>query len=65
MDFPIQADNSVKRKENETIDKLLDLDRELKKLWDMNVKVIPIVYWNGFQRLGELEIRESKENTEL
>ena len=30
-------------KENEMRDKYLDLDRELKKLWNMKVTVIPIV----------------------
>ena len=30
-------------KENEKMDKYLDLARELKKIWNMKVKVIPIV----------------------
>ena len=30
-------------KESEKIDKYLDLARELKKLWNMKVKVVPIV----------------------
>ena len=43
VDFAVPADHRVKRKENEKMDKYLDLARELKKLWNMKVKVIPIV----------------------
>ena len=43
MDFAVPADHRVKLKENEKINKYLDLARELKKLWNMRVKVIPIV----------------------
>ena len=39
----IAADNGVKIKESEKIDKYLDLSRELKKLWNINVTVVPIV----------------------
>ena len=37
------TDNRLKLKENEKRDKYLDLARELKKLWNMKVTVIPIV----------------------
>ena len=37
------ADYWVKLKESEKKDKYLDLARELKKLWNMQVKIIPIV----------------------
>ena len=43
VDFALPADHRVKMKENEKMDKYLDLARELKKLWNMNVKVILIV----------------------
>ena len=43
MDFAVPADHRVKMKENEKMDKPLDLARERKKLWNMKVKVIPIV----------------------
>ena len=33
----------IKQKESEKKDKDLDLSRELKKLWNMQVKIIPIV----------------------
>ncbi len=42
-DFAIPADNRVKLKESEKRDKYLDLARELKKLGNMKVKMIPIV----------------------
>ena len=43
MDFSVLADNKVKLKEGDKRDKYLDLARELKKLWNMKVTVIPIV----------------------
>ena len=43
MDFAVPIDHQVKSKKNEKRDKYLDFARELKKLWTMNVTVIPIV----------------------
>ena len=43
MDFAIPADHRVKLKESEKKDKYLDLVRDLIKLWNMKVKVIPII----------------------
>ena len=43
MDFVVPEDHKVKLKENKQKDKYLDLDGELKKLWNMKVTVIPIV----------------------
>ena len=37
------ADHRIKLKECEKRDKYLDLARELKKLWNMKVTIIPIV----------------------
>ena len=58
MEFSVPADHSVKR------DKYLNLTRELKKLWNMKVTVIPIVsnahgaFTKGFVKgLDDLEIR--------
>ena len=63
MDFAVPADHRVKLKENEKMDKYLDLARELKMLWNMRVKVIPIVVGalgtvpiNLEKRLEDLEI---------
>ncbi len=42
MDFAVPADHGVKLKESEK-KKYLDLPRELKKLWNMKLTVIPIV----------------------
>ena len=41
VDFAIQADHRIKLKEYEKM--YLDLVRELKKLWDMKVTIVPIV----------------------
>ena len=43
VNFAIQADHRIKLKECEKRDKYRDLARELKKLWHMNVTIIPIV----------------------
>ena len=43
VDFAVPADHTIKLKEYEKKDKYLDLARELKKLWNMQVTIIPIV----------------------
>ena len=43
VDFASPADHRIKLKECEKRDKYLDLARELKKLWNMKVTIIPIV----------------------
>ena len=43
VDFAVSADYRVKLKEREKKDKYLDIVRELKKLWNMKVTIIPIV----------------------
>ena len=43
VDFAVPADHRVKLKDDEKRDKYQDLARELKKLWNMKVTVIPIV----------------------
>ena len=43
VDFAVPADHRIKLKECEKRDKYLDLARELKKLWNMKVTIVPIV----------------------
>ena len=43
VDFAVPADHRIKLKECEERDKYLDLARELKKLWNMKVTIVPIV----------------------
>ena len=43
VDFALPADHKIKLKECEKKDKYLDLPRELKKLWNMKVTIVPIV----------------------
>ena len=43
MDFSVPADHRIKLKESEKKDKYLDLAREMKKLWNMKMTIIPIV----------------------
>ena len=43
VDIAVPADHRIKLKECEKKDNYLDLGRELKKLWNMKVTIIPIV----------------------
>ena len=43
VDFAVSADHRIKLEENEKKSKYLDLARELKKLWNMKVTIIPVV----------------------
>ena len=43
VDVSVPADNRITLKECEKKDKYLDLARELKKLWNMKVTIVPIV----------------------
>ena len=68
MDFAVSADHGVKLKESEKRDKYPDLARELKKLWNMKVTVMPIIIGaldtvtDGLvQGLEDLKIRERVE----
>ena len=64
MDFAVSAYHRVKMIENEKFDKYLDLAKELKRLWNITVTVIPIfvsvlaiILKSLGKRLKELEIR--------
>ena len=43
VDFAVPVDHRINLKESEKKDKYLDLPRELKKLWNMKVTIVPIV----------------------
>ena len=43
VDFAVPADHRIKLKECEKMDKYLNLGRELKKLWNMKVTIVPIM----------------------
>ena len=43
VDFAVPADHRINLKECEKKDKYLDLARELKKLWNMKLTIVPIV----------------------
>ena len=43
FDFAVPADHRIKLKECEKKDNYLEFAKELKKLWNMKVTVIPIV----------------------
>ena len=43
VDFAVPVDHRINLKESEKKDKYFDLARELKKLWNMKVTIVPIV----------------------
>ena len=43
VDFAVTADHRINLKEGEKRDKYLNLARELKKLWNMKVTIVPIL----------------------
>ena len=43
VDFAVLADHRINLNESEKKDKYLDLVRELKKLWNMKVMIVPLV----------------------
>ena len=43
VNFAVPADHRINLKESEKKDKYLNLARELKKLWNMKVTIVPIV----------------------
>ena len=53
VDFAVPADHRIKLKQCEKKDKYLDLARELKKLWNIQVTIIPIVIMTWVQILDE------------
>ena len=43
IDFAVPGDSRIKEKEKEKIEKYQDLRRELQKIWNVRVKIIPLV----------------------
>ena len=43
VDFAVPGDSRIKEKEKEKIEKYQDLRRELQKIWNVKVKIIPLV----------------------
>ena len=45
VDFGVPANHGINLKGSEKKDKYLDLARELRKLWNLKVTIVPIVIW--------------------
>ena len=43
IDFAVPGDSRIEEKEKDKIEKCQDLGRELKKIWNVKVKIIPLV----------------------
>ena len=63
VDFAVPVDHRINLKESEKKDKYLNLARELKKLWNMKVTIVPIV----ISALGTItkELLKGLENLEV
>ena len=42
-DFAVSGDSSIEEKEKDKVEKYQDLGRELQKIWNVKVKIIPLV----------------------
>ena len=43
IDFAVPGDSRIEEKEKDKIEKYQDLGRELKNIWNVKVKIIPLV----------------------
>ena len=43
IDFAVSGDSRIEEKEKDQIEKYQDLGRELQKIWNVKVKIIPLV----------------------
>ena len=43
IDFAVPGDSRIEEKEKDKIEKYQDLGRELQKLWNVKLKIIPLV----------------------
>ena len=43
IDFAVPGDSTIEEKEKDKIEKYHDLERELQKIWNVKVKIIPLV----------------------
>ena len=60
MDFAVPADHRIKLKESEKKDMFLNLGRELKKIWNMKVTIIPIEI-DAFRTLTKVLLKGVKD----
>ena len=52
INFAVQGDSKIEEKEKDKIEKCQDLGRELKKIWNVKVKIIPFVVSLGAVLFG-------------
>ena len=70
-DFGVPADHRVNIKETETRDKYFDLARELIKLWNMRMTVIPVIigvlgrFWKEAGRIGNRTTNQGNPNCSI
>ena len=60
VDFAVTVDSSLKIKESLKRDKYLEINRELRNLWNMRLKMIPIVI-DALGTVNKCSLRELDE----
>ena len=43
INFSVPGDSRIEEKERDTIEKYQDLEKELQKVWNIKLKIIPLV----------------------
>ena len=56
INFAVSGDSRIKEKDKQKIEKYQDLRRELKKIWNVTVKIIPLVVGSLVLYLNSLVI---------
>ena len=67
IDIAVPGDSRVASKENEKVQKYQDLARELRKLWQVKVKVVPVVVGalGTIPKALEKQLKETSVRVEL
>ena len=52
IDFAVPENSRIEEKEKDKIEKCQDLERELQKIWNVKVKIIPLVIGNRLKQIG-------------
>ena len=58
IDFAVPGDSRIEEKEKDKIEKYQDLGRELQKIWNVKVKIIPLV-------VGSLDVMPKQSGNRL
>ena len=65
IDFAVPGDSRIEEKEKDKTEKYQDLGRELQKIWNVKVKIIPLVkqFGNRLKQIGYSRNSTSSEDS--